>query len=64
MRVRTLRAAALIALFVPAPALGQSSQPSDTVKTVEFEAKSIGRKTKYNVVLPRDSRAVGNSPGC
>jgi S-formylglutathione hydrolase FrmB len=45
-----LRAAALVVALVPAPAIAQAVAPS--VKTVEFDAKSVGRKMKYNIVLP------------
>jgi S-formylglutathione hydrolase FrmB len=49
MKKGTLRVAALLALFVPATAIAQSAP---AVKTVEFEAKSVGRKLKYNIALP------------
>jgi S-formylglutathione hydrolase FrmB len=49
MRARTLRASAALALLVPATTLAQSAAP---VKTVAFEAKSVGRTLKYNIALP------------
>jgi S-formylglutathione hydrolase FrmB len=52
MRTRCLRVTALFALFIPTTALAQSAPPSASVKTVEFEAKSVGRKMKYNIALP------------
>src|SRR5262249_15412720 len=54
VRARTLRVAAFIALVIPATTFAQPAAPSGPVKvkTVEFEAKSVGRKMKYNVVLP------------
>ena len=51
MRTVALRAAALCVLCLPTVALGQSD---NAVKTVEFEAKSVGRSMKYNIVLPRN----------
>jgi S-formylglutathione hydrolase FrmB len=49
-----------LALFIalaPAPALGQSDG-SPLVKTIEFEAKSVGRKMKYNIALPEKYEAT------
>jgi putative tributyrin esterase len=50
MRVRSLAVVALLALSVPALAVAQP--PAIEVKTVSFEAKSVGRTMKYNIVLP------------
>jgi putative tributyrin esterase len=43
-----LPAVIAVALLVPAAAFGQALP----VKTVEFDSPSVGRKMKYNVVLP------------
>jgi putative tributyrin esterase len=52
MRTRTLRALAFLVLLADAAAMAQAVPPPEGVKTVEFEAKSVGRTMKYNVVLP------------
>jgi S-formylglutathione hydrolase FrmB len=56
MIARPLRVTAFLALFAPAAALAQAPPPSGpaepTVKTVEFEAKSVGRTMKFNIALP------------
>lgn len=44
-----LPALAILCLFVPTPARAQQALP---VKTVEFQSDSVGRKMKYNIVLP------------
>ena len=52
MRTRLLHATAVLALLATASTMAQSVAPPEPVKTVEFEAKSVGRTMKYNVVLP------------
>src|SRR5438105_2932070 len=52
MRTRVLRVTALLALLAPMTTLAQAAAPSPAVKTVEFEAKSVGRKMKYSITLP------------
>ncbi len=52
MPVRALRFALLFALVTPT-AFAQTPPPdSSPVKSVAFEAKSVGRTLKYNVILP------------
>jgi S-formylglutathione hydrolase FrmB len=60
LRAQPLRFAALFTLLAPATALGQTAPAAPAppaagvgVKTVEFEAPSVGRKMKYNIALPR-----------
>lgn len=62
MRTATLRLIPVLALLGPAtaPAPGQDSTPPSAVKTVEFDAPSIGRKMKYNVILPEKYEATGD----
>ena len=58
LKTATLCLAALIALAAPAGLRGQDAPPAaPAVKTVEFEAKSVGRKMKYNVILPANYEA-------
>jgi S-formylglutathione hydrolase FrmB len=57
MRARCLHVTALLILLAPAPVLAQSAS-SPLVKTVEFEAKSVGRKMKYNITLPEKYEAT------
>ena len=45
MLARSLHAAALFALLLPATS---TAQPSSAVRTVEFEARSVGRTIAYN----------------
>jgi putative tributyrin esterase len=52
MIARTLRASALLLLLAPSTSPAQPPSSLPAVKTVEFEAKSVGRTMKYNVVLP------------
>jgi S-formylglutathione hydrolase FrmB len=52
MNARCLRLSALLFLIAPAIARAQPAAPSATVKTGEFEAKSVGRKMKYKIALP------------
>jgi S-formylglutathione hydrolase FrmB len=46
--MRCLRCLAVVAFLFPSAAFGQALP----VKTVEFDSPSVGRKMKYNVVLP------------
>src|SRR5262245_26582885 len=59
MKIGPLHASAVLALLVTASTstLAQSVSSSQPVKTVEFEAKSVGRTMKYNVVLPQNYAA-------
>ena len=52
MSAHTFRASAFLVLLVTAAAQAQSPPPDPTVKTVEYEAKSVDRKLKYNIALP------------
>jgi hypothetical protein len=47
-RLLSLLASGVLCLLVPAIALAQPLP----VKTVEFQSDSVGRKMKYNIVLP------------
>lgn len=63
MRARCLRVMALFVLLAPAAAraqanAGPATAPALAVKTIEFEAKSVGRKMKYNIVLPENYEAT------
>jgi S-formylglutathione hydrolase FrmB len=53
MRLRLSFAPAFLAVVLPAGAAAFAADPAPVVKTVEFESKSVGRKMKYNVVLPK-----------
>ena len=61
MSARSMRMAALVLALVPTSALAQrtAAPPSSSVKTVEFESKSVGRKMKYNITLPEKYDAPG-----
>src|SRR5262245_45686751 len=48
MKIRFSLLALGLALLVPAPALAQALP----VKTIEFDSPAVGRKMKYNIVLP------------
>ena len=52
MSARSARIAALFILLLPATVLAQPAPATVPVKTVEFEAKSVGRKMKFNIALP------------
>jgi len=52
MTTRLLHATAVLVLLATSSAPAQSVSTPDPVKTVAFEAKSVGRTLKYNVVLP------------
>src|SRR4051794_3592018 len=58
MRARFWSPTLLLVLAVPAASMAQEPPPPATVKTVEFEASSVGRKMKYNIALPRDYDAT------
>jgi putative tributyrin esterase len=51
MTARLLRVTALFVLLAPTTTLAQPDSAA-LVKTIEFEAKSVGRKMKYNIALP------------
>ncbi len=51
---------ALLALAALAPA-ARSAEPVPSVKTVTFEAPSIGRKTAYKIALPADYETSGDN---
>jgi len=51
----TLRLTTLLALLATATAPAQD--PASAVKAVEFDAPSIGRKMKYNIILPEKYEA-------
>jgi len=52
MRTRALYVTAVLGILTAASSLAQSVSSSDSVKTVQFEASSVGRALKYNIVLP------------
>ena len=56
MTRRVLLTTAVLALSVPAAVRAQPAPAA--VKTVEFEAKSVGRKMKYNIALPAKYEAT------
>jgi putative tributyrin esterase len=58
MSACSARIAALFVLLVPATVLAQPAPTPVPAKTVELEAKSVGRKMKYNVALPENYDAA------
>ncbi len=52
MRVFPPIATIVLALLVPPTVRAQPPAPSGPAKAVEFEARSVGRKLKYNIILP------------
>jgi predicted peptidase len=57
MRTHPVHAAAVLAILATASPTARSVASPAPFRTVEFEAKSVGRTMKYNVVLPGDYAA-------